>query len=75
MANYPNKTMDDGMDWKAERVTRDLLGNRSSLGELIKRYGPIAGAGLSNVLTGFHLGMIGRQDVLAFVRGHINALS
>ena len=54
-----------------DRVVGELLVGQSSLHDLISRYGPAAGAGLSNVLTGFRLGMIDRREVRAFVRTHV----
>ena len=52
----------------AERVIQELLTSRTPLGDLSRRFGPKAGAALSNVLTGFQLGFITRQDVVDFVR-------
>jgi hypothetical protein len=68
------ETVQDANDSTAgaiERVTRDLLSERFTLSELVRRYGPDAGSGMSNVLTGFQLGLLGRREVLAFVREHI----
>jgi len=61
----------DPEERSAEDVARELLRRQIKLAELVRRYGPDAGAGLSNVLTGFHLGLVDRQEVLAFVEENI----
>ncbi len=58
-----------------ERIAADLLDERSSLHELILRHGPIAGVGLSNVLTGFRLGRVDRREVHSFVRENLRVPS
>lgn len=59
----------------AEQTVRNLVAERLTLGELVGRYGPAVGSGLSNVLTGYHLGLVGRTEVLTFVRENLRELS
>jgi hypothetical protein len=59
----------------AELVIEELLTSRTPLGDLGRRFGPKAGAALSNVLTGFQLGLITRQDVVDSVKEYTSEMT